>query len=91
MPETGPFSEATARKVSPVLYILVLLCFLLPFMAVSCSNPSGLNGLNPFGGSEVKNVFSNISSGLSAGDSNSFNNDFSNSFDNSFSTDTPTP
>ncbi len=53
--QSGPLSDATARKVSPALFILVLICFVLPFVGVSCNTDKAqqaLSGLaSGFGGS----------------------------------------
>src|SRR4051794_9962177 len=41
-------SEPTARKVSPIFFVLAALCFLLPFAGVSCNTSAAKSALAPF-------------------------------------------
>ena len=41
--------ETSSRRASPVLLVLAALCFLLPFIGVSCAS-SSQSGLGPFPG-----------------------------------------
>jgi hypothetical protein len=40
-------SEPTARKISPIFYVVAVLCFLLPFAGVSCNTSAAKSALGP--------------------------------------------
>lgn len=43
----GPIAEPTARKISPLFFVLAALCFLLPFVGVSCNADAAKSTLGP--------------------------------------------